>query len=324
MAAAPLAPAAVSLSMFALGIGAACVFVLLLGLRWTWHYTIGSILETLANVRINLPGRHDLHPLRRLRAYNVAVQNDIERRLEKSHRAMGYFFHGAAIILEWTAREIAGLAADTLHFGQSLTHVRLPRLTRAMIIAAFPLPWLARRVAALVAAHAIPAARGVTARRGLSRRAVAAMIAAAVGVIEAPHLPHLRLPGALRDFGKWRTRVNGRLRNLERGLAGVSAVALVGTALARLGLNWIRCRRVGKVGKAVCGMDSQLLGSLLADATLIIGTISLVELTRGTQRLMPAITDATGYLVREAPDVWTDQPRDVIRDALALFPDFPG
>jgi hypothetical protein len=101
-------------------------------------------------VRINLPGRHDLHPLSWLRRYNVAVQNDIERRLEKSHRAMGYFFHGAAIILEWTAREIAGLAADTLHFGQSLSHVRLPRLTRAMIIAAFPLPWLARRVAALV------------------------------------------------------------------------------------------------------------------------------------------------------------------------------
>jgi hypothetical protein len=324
MGAAPLAPAAVSLSMFALGIGAACVFVLLLGLRWAWQYTFGALLEALASVRINLPGRHDLHPLSWLRRYNVAVQNDIERRLEKSHRAMGYFFHGAAIILEWTAREVAGLAADTLHFGQSLTHVRLPRLTRAMIVAAFPLPWLARRVAALVAAHAIPAARVTNIRRGLSRRTVAAMIAAAVGVIEAPHLPHLRLPGALRDLGKWRTRVNGRLRNLERGLAGVSAVALVGTALGRLGLNWIRCRRVGKVGKAVCGMDSQLLGSLLADATLIIGTISLVELTRGTQRLMPAITDATGYLVREAPDVWTDQPRDTIRDALALFPDFPG
>jgi hypothetical protein len=114
------------------------------------------------------------------------------------------------------------------------------------------------------------------------------------------------------------------LRNLERSIAGVSALALVGTALARLGLNWIRCRRVGRVGKAVCGMDSQLLGALLADATLIIGTISIVELTRGTQRLMPAITDATGYLVREAPQAWNDAPRDVLAAALRELPDFPG
>jgi hypothetical protein len=310
--------------MFALGIGAACVFVLLLGLRWAWQYTFGALLEALAAVRINLPGRHDLHPLSWLRRYNVAVQNDIERKLEKAHRAMGYFFHGAAIILEWTAREIAGLAADTLHFGQSLAHVRMPRLTRAMIIAAFPLPWLARRVAALVRAHAVPSTRTVIARttRPIIQR-VTRVVKATAGAVVIPGVLWGTLP-RLRGLERWRNRTGARLRTLERGIAGVSAVALVGTALARLGLNWIRCRRVGRVGKAVCGMDSNMLGALLADATLIIGTISIVELTRGTQRLMPAITDATGYLVREAPDVWTDQPRDVIRDALALFPDFPG
>jgi hypothetical protein len=278
----------------------------------------------LWGVTIPLPGRHDLHPLRFLKAYDVAVQNDIEGRLEKSHRAMGYFFHGAAIILEWTAREVAGLAADTLHFGQTLSHVRLPRLTRAMIIAAFPLPWLARRVAALIRAHAVHTTRTVVTRvERTTVQRVTRLVKATAGAVAIPGVLWGTLP-RLRGLERWRNRTGARLRNLERGIAGVSAVALVGTALARLGLNWIRCRRVGKVGKAVCGMDSQLLGSLLADATLIIGTISLVELTRGTQRLMPAITDATGYLVREAPDVWTDQPRDVIRDALALFPDFPG
>jgi hypothetical protein len=324
MAAAPLAPAAVSLSMFALGIGAACVFVLLLGLRWAWQYTFGALLEALAAVRINLPGRHDLHPLSWLRRYNVAVQNDIERKLEKSHRAMGYLFHGAAIIMEWTAREIAGLAADTLHFGQSLSHVRMPRLTRAMIIAAFPLPWLARRVAALVRAHAIPSTRTVIARttRPIIQR-VTRIVKATAGAVVIPGVLWGTLP-RLRGLERWRNRTGSRLRKLERGIAGVSAVALVGTALARLGLNWIRCRRVGRVGKAVCGMDSNLLGAVLADATLIIGTISIVELTRGTQRLMPAITDATGYLVREAPQAWNETPRDVLRDALSVFPDFPG
>jgi hypothetical protein len=301
MAVAPVAPAAVSLSMFALGIGAACVFVLLLGLRWAWQYTFGALLEALANVRINLPGRHDLHPLRWLRAYNTAVQNDIERRLEKSHRAMGYFFHGAAIILEWTAREVAGLAADTLHFGQSLSHVRLPRLTRAMIIAAFPLPWLARRVAALVAAHAIPAARVTNIRRGINRRTVAAMIAAAVGVIEAPHLPHLRLPGALRDLGKWRTQVGRRLRRLEWLLSAAGAAALVTVAFKRLGLRCLLGRNGKTIGKTLCRFDADLLDALMLGGLVITG-LSVVEFAKELQTVEDEALRALHRLVREFPD----------------------
>jgi hypothetical protein len=293
MAAAPLAPAAVSLSMFALGIGAACVFVLLLGLRWTWQYTIGAILEALADVRINLPGRHDLHPLRWLRAYNVAVQNNIEGKLERSHRAMGYFFHGAAIIMEWTAREIAGLAADTLHFGQSLTHVRLPRLTRAMIIAAFPLPWLARRVAALIRAHAVHAARTVVTRveRTVVHR-VTRIVAATAGAVAVP-MPWLHVFPRLRNLGKQIGRTRKQIRRLERLLTASGAVALVAVALRSMDLQWLRCRSLSKLGKRIgCGgfavMEMLMAGTMEAFVLSDLCRFTSL-LTAATEKLRPAL-----------------------------------
>jgi hypothetical protein len=319
---APLVPEGFSIGLFAVGLFALCITLLLIGLRGAWTYTIGALMEKLAGVKINLPGRHDIHPLRFLHGYNVAVQNDITAKIEKSQAVSGYFFHGAAIIMGWVAREVAALATDVLHWGQSLQQVKLPRLTRAMIIAAFPLPWLARRVAALVRAHAIPAARVAKVRRGISRKAIAAMIAAAIGAIEAPHLPRLRLPGALRDLGKWRTRVGRRLRRLEWLLTAAGALALTTTGLKRLGLRCLLGRNGRNVGKRLCAVDSNLLTSLLTNATIIASPIGIVELTRGTQKLMPAVTDATGWFVREAPDIWNDGSKAAIRDALALLPDF--
>lgn len=299
MAAAPLAPAAVSLSMFALGIGAACVFVLLLGLRWAWIYTFGALLEALASVRINLPGRHDLHPLRWLRAYNVAVQNDIERRLEKSHRLMGYFFHGAALLMEWTAREVAGLAADTLRFGQSLSHVRMPRLTRAMIVAAFPLPWLARRVAALVRAHAIPSTRTVVTRveRTVVQR-VTRIVKATAGAA-AVTVPVLHIFPRLRDLGKQIGRTRKQVRRLAYFTTAAGASVLVAKAFTRMGLNWLRCRNVSKVGRGICRMDLGVLNFLLGTATAVFALSHLCELVAYIQRAAGLALPAILALVNE-------------------------
>jgi hypothetical protein len=290
--------------MFALGIGAACVFVLLLGLRWAWQYTFGALLEALAAVRINLPGRHDLHPLSWLRRYNVAVQNDIERKLEKSHRAMGYLFHGAAIIMEWTAREIAGLAADTLHFGQSLTHVRLPRLTRAMIIAAFPLPWLARRVAALVRTHAVHGTRTVVTRveRTVVHR-VTRIVAATAGAVAMP-LPNIRIFPRLRDLGQQIGRTRKQLRRLAYFTTATGASVLVAKAFTRMGLNWLRCRNVSKVGRGICRLDLGVLNFLLGTATAVFALSHLCELVAYIQRatalalpsILALVNETEGYV----------------------------
>ena len=57
---------------------------------------------------------------------------------------------------------------------------------------------------------------------------------------------------------------------------GAALGALV-YALGKLGIGWVRCSAVKSAGKRVCGMDRNLLDSLLADTLLIAGTLSLVE-----------------------------------------------
>lgn len=93
----------------------------------------------------------------------------------------------------------------------------------------------------------------------------------------------------------------GRLWERVKGLA-VPSVAAVGVAaiasvLGRLGIGWARCSNVGKVGRNVCGMDFNLLESLLADSLLVVGSLSLVEFAHE----MVGVTDLA---VRPITDFW--------------------
>jgi hypothetical protein len=74
-----------------------------------------------------------------------------------------------------------------------------------------------------------------------------------------------------------------RLRKLEKLLGAGALAGALAIALGRLGVGWVRCSNVSRVGKSVCGMDSQLLESLLADALIVAGTLSLVEFAEEMQ-----------------------------------------
>ncbi len=88
-----------------------------------------------------------------------------------------------------------------------------------------------------------------------------------------------------------------RVRSQEKALGLGAVVALVVAALGRLGIGWVRCGNVGKVGKNVCGMNPDLLESLLADSLLIVGTLSLVEFSR-------EMVDVTELAVRPITSFW--------------------
>lgn len=112
---------------------------------------------------------------------------------------------------------------------------------------------------------------------------------ATVGAVAAP-LPWVRgrLGGIERDLGGLRKRVGA----LEKVGIGAGIAAAVAVALSRLGLGWVRCPRVTKAGRQVCGMNADLLDSLLADTLLIAGTVSLVEFAQGMQGITAEITPA--------------------------------
>lgn len=159
--------------------------------------------------------------------------------------------------------------------GVTRTIVKLPKLTRAQAkalvsaaVATYIHPflsdllWLRRHFSALT--HAIPRA---------------------LPIPQFPTFPNI-----------WK-----RIHRLERRVTPAALVAAVAVALGRLGLGFIRCGNVKKVGRRICGMDAGLLDSLLLDTLAIFGVVSIVEFAEGLVAIEDEAVGIMGALVREWP-----------------------
>jgi hypothetical protein len=97
--------------------------------------------------------------------------------------------------------------------------------------------------------------------------------------------------------------VTRRIRG-ARTVIGASVFAgLLVAALAKLGLGWVRCSNVRKLGRRACGMDASQIEGLLLDTIAIVGTVSLIEFIRDAQAIEAVALDALGGFIREFPQV---------------------
>ena len=145
-----------------------------------------------------------------------------------------------------------------------------------------------------------PLRREVTAleRATAHRLAVLAAAVADLGgqVAGWPHAAAGAGVGSLRG-------IRTRLRGLERATVGAGAAALVGAALAALGVSWIRCRNWRRAGKQVCQMDTSLLDSLLAGAVLVVGAQSVVRFADAMLAVEDEMVGVLEHMIVELGDV---------------------
>jgi hypothetical protein len=120
---------------------------------------------------------------------------------------------------------------------------------------------------------------------GLAHTAAHKAAAAYTAVVESGSWVRGRLARTEREIANQAKRI----KSLARRLSRTGALALVATALAGLGLGWIRCPRVGRLGKRACSMDLDLLESLIADTLIIGSSISLVQLIHELQAVTPEV-----------------------------------
>jgi hypothetical protein len=66
------------------------------------------------------------------------------------------------------------------------------------------------------------------------------------------------------------------LRRIATAMWAATLLGLMIKALAKK-FPWLFCRKVTNVGKRICGLDPDLLNSLIADTLLIAGSISVVQ-----------------------------------------------
>jgi len=214
---------------------------------------------------------------------------------------IGDAFHRLARIIDWTGREIKGhatllgLIASYLPGFATLNMIRttvgeLRRLVHAAqrigVHALTQTVTITRTIRRTVVADAFPRLR--TVERDLGR-------------VVHRDLPRVRAREA--ELGREITNLWKWTRSHALVAGSVAFAGAVALALSRLGLGWVRCSKVGRAGKTLCGMDDSLLESLLADTLAIVGTVSLIEFIRDAQAVEHVALEALGGFIRELPQV---------------------
>lgn len=292
--AAPAAAEVPVLAYLVVGLLALLGWVVCRGLRGVWIHTLGLMLVTLADVlkydkafiHIDFGGP--------IRALNTTILNAITTTGQKFEHSAGYFFHGAAIIQGWAARELFGLARDVLAWGQWLQHSHLPKWVKALIYAAVPPLLILRLVKAAIAAN-LPHVGRVVVTKVTSTvvTRVKRIVVATAGAVAIPgwviHLP--------RRVGRIESRFPNiwhRLRKLELLLGATGAAVLVARAL---GVGSAKCIRSGNIGRAArrwCGLDGSIVTALLAGLIVLEGPISLEQFAR---ELLDIETELTNFVL---------------------------
>jgi hypothetical protein len=233
-------------------------------------------------------------PLHRIEQKVTNYLGGLEAHIDVS---MGAFFHNLAIAVDMLASgqaEIAWLTwlmSHALKVAHGVTKVlpSITRITKVTKIVQHETTIIRRQVvrAGKVAAHAAPAI--LTLRVG----AIAAELDHALDWT----IPRLRARerATESEIGRLWRRVRA---NERRGVVALGLAALV-AALAKLGLGWARCSNVKRVGKSICGMNPDLLGSLLAGALVVASPISVVDLTKAAQTFTAEAEDGLRWFVRE-------------------------
>ena len=188
-----------------------------------------------------------------------------------------------------------------------LLFTEIPRLIRA-------LPHAGTTLLHTVTRQVVRVERTIVRLPKLTAAQARALISAAVATYVHPYLAQLRwlrthfhalthaidhalpIPTVPTFPNVWK-----RIRALEKKLAVPLGIAAVVAALGRLGLGWIRCNKVRRVGRSVCGFDDSLLDSWLLDALAIFSLISVVEFATELRAIEDEAIGIMGKLVREWP-----------------------
>lgn len=183
----------------------------------------------------------------------------------------------AAKLIATAARELEAIPGDVADALWQLRTVIVPGMIAAKVA------WIPRHLAALEAEVA-----------GLLRRAPVHIVHditkvanhyATTIVQKAVAIPFPRIRAVEREAGA----LGKKIDSLAKKVAPAALAAAIIATIARSSFRFIRCSRTTKAAKHLCGMDDDLLDSLIAGSFLIVGTMSLVEFAEAMQDSMGTI-----------------------------------
>lgn len=213
-------------------------------------------------------------------------------------------------LYQWSALAVTQAMSWPYHLFRLqswLLTVEIPRLYHALARPAV-------NVTKTITKRLQPIERTIIKLPKLSRAAAKALVGAAVALYIHPYLADLRwlkrhfsalthaIPKAIDlptfpDFAGLRKRLD----RLSKKVAPGALVGVIVLALAKMGLSWIRCNKVARIGKKVCGWDDEFIENLLLGATVVFGAASIVEFAETMRGVEDEAIGLMHKLVREWP-----------------------
>lgn len=256
---------------------------------WTfaqsWDVTIGPMLRSLADlfdsVRLKVFGRTIVglgFIAAGIRSLDKSARHWISHAIIHVSGPVTHLLLGIRWAFQYPAAQLAGLAQDVAQTAWRLRYAIVPELILARVL---PLRrWLAA-VAAKVDALAVRAPVHIT--KDITNYAKGAFQTI---TYKAVSVPWPRIRRVEREAGA----LGHRIDHLARRVTPAALAAAAALALAKIGAQWTRCSRSKRWGKNVCGMNDDILNTLITDTALIVGTLSLVDMVK---LLQPATHEAT-------------------------------
>lgn len=294
----PAVPALGVPVLFAVSLGAALVALTLILLRFVTVTLIGTLLGWIGSALSIIPFIGGWTADEIGKGIN-AVDTALGAAISSSEGLAVSMFHDAIKLAVWTYRETLHLAEETAHGFNVLVNHTIPNTVGNAA------GRLRAQLEAIIAnarhlEHNI--VKGLRRDLTATDHALAREATKARQEIEAvEHTAGVTLPHEIaHEIGEVRGWTAKQLRALLRRISRLEALlglgALTGVVLGIIAreLPWIRCRNVGKVGKALCGLPVQQLekelGKALLGLTAIFGTVSLLELAEEYQRLFGGVS----------------------------------
>lgn len=300
MAAAPaVAPAVAIAGLISASLFTLACFLVLYGLLKGYQWTLGALLTELADkVRgVRWVGGKVADALEGI---DEAVVDSIGAGVLASQEAMGKFWAGIAWIWEQTINAILELGRSTADALDGVQSAEIPNAittrTREIVREVYRGDLTARARARAIDARATAGidrlTRDLAAEKLRSERGIDALDAKLGRAIEGA-----RDYAASQAAGA-RAWAGTRLRGLDARIATVTGLIAAG-ALTAAGIRaldrnfpWWKCTNVRRFNRQLCRAPLGALDDLFGLALAIVGSLSILELARELQGLMPIATGA--------------------------------
>jgi hypothetical protein len=293
-------------------LGVVCVLVACMLLSYAYEHTFHQAFDKLAQVFINATWNGP---------FGISIGFAfIGHAIQSLDNAIRDGLYAAISGTEWAWHQTVGQIASLFHqiahtaeqvavgteqaFGWLRHHV-IPEAIRLAVNPVGEIARLALKLAQEVrpVVNQIHPAITRTVYRDVPRAITKAEMAAIAALVHVPAAVNttIEVTGSGIDYVG---REAGALRHRVDELAKrVSPAALAGIVAASvLGIGWLKCSNVGRVGRRVCGLDSAILDGLLAGLLAVFGTIGLVTFAEEIQHVLHGFAgDVTGFWRADRP-----------------------